>query len=265
MLKKRCSLILKTTKKITSILILFGSLLFTAGLFLYFKNNILNPTSTLKPSQLDFSDSNQFKKKIELNTTKELQINQNGSKKTIDSENISQAKNSIIQLSEHEKSTWQAFEDILHSKNDNDARINQELRSLSSKFHEALYEKYNSISAENRNGKGFIVFLISRDLKSKEDIEFLTKIYQEGPCLSLEDCKNAGSDDAHHAGTNQTTLVYPQFAGLYQIENKLSSHPEILNNSVLRHGIIALLQRAEDFPVPAIQQKAQDLRRKFNL
>lgn len=163
------------------------------------------------------------------------------------------------------KGILSVVDEIIQRQNDNDPRVNSELKNLSQQVHEALYEKYDSYAAENRNAKGFIVFLVAQDIKSVADVEFVTKIYQEAPCLSLEDCKNVGSGDPHHSGANQTTLIYPQFVGLYQLEQQLQQKPDLLKDSVMRQSIENLLKRAEDFPVPAIQDRARQLRRKFGL
>ena len=130
--------------------------------------------------------------------------------------------------------TLETIEAVVKSKNDNDPRINTELKSLSPDVHQALYAKYKAFPAEDRNNRGLVVFLIARDLKSVADLDFLKKVYAESPCLSLEDCKNVGSDDAHFSGTNQTTMNYPQFAGLYQLEKQLEGRRDLLKDPVFK-------------------------------
>lgn len=168
-------------------------------------------------------------------------------------------------LNNKDQHIWLVFESVLATKNDSDPRLDTDLKNLSSDIRKALFEKYQALPPEERNNKGLIVFLIARDIQSAQDLEFLNKVYQEGPCLSLENCKQTGSDDPHYSGMNQTTLNYPQLAGLYQIEKQLREKPEILKNPELRNGIVTALKHAENFPVPVVQQKAEQIRTRHGL
>jgi hypothetical protein len=157
------------------------------------------------------------------------------------------------------------FEEILKSNNDNDPRLDSVLRQLSPETRSALYERYGKLKPEDRDGRGLIVFLIARDLSYASDVEFLAKVYQEQPCLSLGDCKNTGSDDPHFSGVNETTLNYPQFAGLFQLESQLAMRPRLLQNPEFKSQLEYLLKQAESFPVPAIADKAAEIRKRFGL
>lgn len=267
MLKKQCSPTLKPIKK--SLILIFSGALLITGLFLFLKNKTINTPEISKPSLLSFTDGNEVKtaEKSEVLFDKNHEViaeNELEEQKKSSTE-INNSSAYLNKFSEQDKTIWSTLEAVLNSNNDNDPRINLDLKNLSPSIHEALYEKYESIISENRNAKGLIVFLVARDLKSKEDIEFIAKTYQEAPCLSLDDCKNVGSDDAHHSGPNQTTLVYPQLAGLYQIEQQIKIRPEILKDPALRNEIVSLLKQAEDFPVLIVQQKAKEIRHKNNL
>jgi hypothetical protein len=83
--------------------------------------------------------------------------------------------------------------------------------------------------------------------------------------LSLADCKTVGPDDPHHSAMNQTTLNYPQLATLYKLESALRSNPEILKNPTERERAVSILSHAESFPVPAVQERALQIRNEFGL
>ncbi len=230
-----------------------GALL-VAGLFFvvrYFDSEASNEQRALKPSQVDFTKSNQVQ---ETSVSPIAGSNFEG-------DDIIEAPGA---LNQREQKLWIAVESILRTKNDSDPRVN-DLKELSADFHKALFEKYNKLKMEDRNGRGFIVFLVAKNLKSSEDLDFLQKVYQEAPCLSLENCAVSGNDDSHSAGVNQTTTIYPQLVGLYQIEKQLAANPELLNDPTMRAGILATLKQAEAFPVPAIHNFAEKIRQKFKL
>jgi len=242
------------TKKVF-VRITIGALL-VAGLFFvvrYFDSTYSNEQRALKPSQLDFTNSNQ--------------VQENASAQPIappEPEVVETGSSTLMLLSEPEQKLWANFEEILKSKNDSDSRVSN-LKNLSPEFHLALAEKYSSLKMEDRNGRGFVVFLISKDLKSAADLEFLQKIYQEAPCLSLENCAVSAPDDSHSEGVNQTTTIYPQLVALYQIEKQVDANPNLLKDPAMRAGILATLKQAEAFPVPAIHDRAEKIRQKFKL
>lgn len=168
-------------------------------------------------------------------------------------------------LTVEDQTKWTIFEAILKTKNDNDPRMDKTLKKLSPAVHEALYKKYETIPAEDRNAKGLVIFLVARELKTLEDIEFMKKVYQESPCLSLTDCKTVGPDDLHHSSVNETTLSYPQQSGLYLIEKQLKENPQLLSSAAFRSGVIQVLVQAENFAVPAIREKASAIRQTYGL
>ncbi len=255
MLRKRCSLTLplNNSKKYLRILIL-GALPI-AGLFWFLHRPATSSEVAIeKPSQLNFKKSNELAQpKIASVQSNEVEI--------APATEGTQAQS----LTGVDQQKWSVFKNVLETKNDNDPRIDRDLKKLSRPVHQALYEKYDKIPAELRNEKGLVTFLVARDLSSVEDIEFLKKIYEESPCLSLADCKTVGPDETHHSGVNQTTLVYPQMNTLYQIEIQLASHPELLNDPVARTKLTQLLVQAESFPVAAVHDKAAAIRARFGL
>ena len=209
----------------------------------------------LKPSQLDFTNSNEPQAAI---LSKE---------EPTATEVVSATATTFVPvgLTEPEQKLWNNFEEILASRNDNDPRV-ADLKHLSPEFRKSLFEKYNSLKPEDRNSRGFIVFLVAKDIRSVSDLEFLQKVYQEQPCFSLENCSGGVADeDPHMAGVNQTTLSYPQLAGLYQLEKQLETNPGLLKDPSLRAGVLATLKQAEAYSVPVIRQRAEQIRNKFRL
>ena len=211
-------------------------------LFFRFENHKTEITN-LKPSQLDFTQKNSLPAAAPVAAVP--------------------AAPEVISATATPERT--AFEEILKSKNDNDPRLDTVLRHPSASMKSTMFEHYEKLPAEDRNGRGLIVFLISRDMNSATDVEFLRKVYQEQPCLSLEDCKNTGSDDPHFSGINQTTLNYPQLAGLFQIDQQLTARPQLLRDPEFKSQIQFLLKQAESFPVPAVSDKAAEIRKKHGL
>ena len=252
MLKRRCLLTLPHNKKLVLIVLLLGALL-TAGLFL-FKAQRPRPleVSELKPSQLNLSQSNS------LPTT-----STNAQVEAVEKPELILPK--AQQLQNEDKSKWDVFDNIVKTKNDNDPRLDHELKNLSPALREALFEKYDSLPQEDRSARGLIAYLIARELKTPEDAQFLKQVYQEAPCLSLADCKTSAPDDPHHSSTNQTTLVYPQLSLLYVIEKQLTENPQYLNDASKRSEYIQLLVAAESYPVPVVNEKARGIRNKFGL
>ena len=127
-------------------------------------------------------------------------------------------------LEASEKRQISILDEILLSKNDNDQRLDTELRHLSAKVKRALEQKYQNTPSELRNSRGTIALLIGRDLNSPEDLEFLKNILNEPPCLSLESCQTTPTgDDDHSRGAMGVTLVYPQMVTLTMLDRYLGS------------------------------------------
>lgn len=244
------------TKKL--FLVLLTGALLCAGLFFILGKKKSEATTLLKPSQLDFTNSNQLQEPMAVSDNTQAEV------ATVETANSTEPV-SVATLSEPEKKLWANIEEILKSKNDSDPRV-KDLTNLSADFRKALSDKYSSLKMEDRNGRGFIVFLVAKDLKSASDLEFLQKVYQEQPCLSLENCSTTSRDDnPHNAGVDQTTMNYPQLVVLYQLDKQLEAKPELLNDPAMRAGILATLKQAEVFPVPVVHDRAEQIRKKYNL
>jgi hypothetical protein len=109
------------------------------------------------------------------------------------------------------------LDEILGSKNDNDPRLDRDFNELSPETRRLFRKKYREIPAEKRNQRGTIVYLLGRNLRSREDWEFLRGVTLEPPCLSLSDCSRKpapGSDE--EATGDEVTLAYPALVALRQ-------------------------------------------------
>jgi hypothetical protein len=237
--------------------ILIGALLI-AGLFFLRRpaahhnvpgNAVGSEVADLKPSQLDFSKSNQIQeaKPVAPITEEKVQLQKSTT------------------LSEVDQKKWTLFEEVLNSKNDNDPRVDKELRNLSPEMHQNLRGAYSKLPMENRNGRGFVAFLIARDLKDAQDVQFLKEIYQEAPCLSFQSCGQTAAPDPHFDDINETSLNYPQLVGLYQIEKQLEARPDLLSSPEMKTAFSNLLREARQFPSSAIQKRAQTIQEKYGL
>ncbi len=155
-----------------------------------------------------------------------------------------------------DKSQWQELQEIISSKNDNDPRLDQDFKIMSKELHQLLIQRYSEIPEEDRNQRGLIVFLISRDLKDLDDFKFLKTVFKENPCLSLNNCNVLGLSDPHHSGIDQSSLNYPQLTALYQLEKQLTANSQFLENSKMKVEALSVVAQASQFPVPLVQKKA---------
>lgn len=119
-----------------------------------------------------------------------------------------------------------ALDDILVAGNDNDPRLDAELRVLSPFAKQALTQKYKALAPESFNKRGTVVFLIGRSLSSESDMNFLNGVLSDPACLSLADCSRPSSeptspDAEHHESGNEVTLVYPQIVAVKAMESYL--------------------------------------------
>ena len=117
----------------------------------------------------------------------------------------------------------QVLNEILASQNDNDPRMDSELKKLNAEAKLALREKYSQLPETQRNARGTIVFLIGRNLTEPSDYQFLKQVVAEAPCLGLADCSQPmlqGSADHEDNGLG-VVLDYPQLTAL----KALASHP----------------------------------------
>jgi hypothetical protein len=157
------------------------------------------------------------------------------------------------------------LDDILTSQNDNDPRLDSEFRSLTPEDKAALRARYRTLSAEERNGRGTIVFLLGREIRSIGDVQFLAEVLLEKPCLSLANCsQDAGSasgEQAHLEGAVNISLAYPELVSLRAIEKLLTKMTSgaLPSESSLREELTRVLQSATHSAVPVVARKATEL------
>lgn len=130
-------------------------------------------------------------------------------------------------LTEADHAKAALLDQVLVSKNDNDPRLDTELKQLSPGTKKLFQDRYRNLAPEKRNEKGTVVFLLGRNLENEGDLAFMGEVISEAPCLSLGDCANepkgsVGSDDLHHDPGSGVTLAYPQIVALKSIEAFLS-------------------------------------------
>lgn len=164
-----------------------------------------------------------------------------------------------------EQKKWQELQEIVQSKNDNDPRLDQDFKKMSAELHDLLRKKYSDVPMEDRNQRGLIAFLIARDLKNNQDLEFLKQIYEESPCLSLQDCKAKSAEEPHLAGIDQSSMNYPQLVSLYQLEKQLKDNATLFNDPKIKDTTRALLDQAAQFPVQGVKERAARLKNQFPL
>ena len=164
-----------------------------------------------------------------------------------------------------EQVKWQELQQIIQSKNDNDPRLDQDFKKMNSELHALLRDKYAEVPMEDRNQRGLIAFLIARDLKNNDDLEFLKKIYEENPCLSLEDCKAKSQDDPHLAGIDQASMNYPQLVSLYQLEKQMKENGALFSDPKIKETARALLDQAAQFPVQGVKERAAKIKNQYPL
>lgn len=121
-----------------------------------------------------------------------------------------------------------ALNEILKTKDDNDPRLDTDFENLTSEEKKQLQEKYRGMKPEQLNERGTVIFLLGRNLKEPEDVQFLAEVLKEPTCQSLGDCKTPAppspseGQDYEEIGTD-LTLAYPQVVSLKVMESYLSS------------------------------------------
>lgn len=162
--------------------------------------------------------------------------------------------NSLPKLSAQEKMRIERLAVILQARNDNDPRLDSEFRNLSRTMKDSMVELYKKTPLEDRNARGTIVFLIARQANDAQDFAFLRSVLTEPRCLSLKDCAQPSHDTSHLSGVNSLTLVYPQMAALYQLDQKITPNLE----PELRKEIVATLETAKQNSSSLVRNKASE-------
>ncbi len=172
------------------------------------------------------------------------------------------SKGPIPGLMPEEQKKWLMLEQILASKNDNDPRIDTELKGLSPLFKSTLALQYAELKPERFNERGTLVFLVGREIVNPADVDFMRNVLTEKPCLSVSDCSrppaaHAGEDD-HREMVNETTTRYPQLMALRALKQKwreLQKDPS--GQTDLIRQIRETLEEAARSPDPRIADEAK--------
>ncbi len=176
-----------------------------------------------------------------------------------------QAQASPVALTPAARHQLQVLDEIFQSKNDNDPRLDRELRNLDESAKGALREKYRNLAAEKLNERGTVAFLLGRNLSSADDVAFLQGVLEERPCLGLADCSRdpgaARGEEAHLESLDSTTLLYPQLVSLHGIEAVLSD-PK--TSSEVRQAALAALQAAEGSRSARVADQARRIRQRYS-
>lgn len=174
---------------------------------------------------------------------------------------------SPLSLDPKSASQLQVLSEILASRNDNDPRMDSELRSLSPTAKAALREKYRALAPEDRNGRGTIIFLLGREISGPEELSFFSDVLNEMPCLSLSDCsvdaRSAPGEDSHHDSGVEVTLAYPQLVALKSIENLLGRIRAEGLTPALRDAALKAIEAGKASPVPLVRKRAAELEKKI--
>jgi hypothetical protein len=156
------------------------------------------------------------------------------------------------------------LQQILASHNDNDPRMDIDLKDLSPEVKKAMVGLYADMPTEKRNDRGTIVFLIARQIGDKADVDFLKSVLMEKPCLSLSDCTKsalpAGGETAHLEGISEVTANYPQLTAMKQsIEQYriMMGSPEGKEHQ-LASRVLEMFTEATHSPNPKVVSEAQN-------
>lgn len=159
----------------------------------------------------------------------------------------------------------EVLNEILNSKDDNDARLDSVLSSLNEVERLAFMDRYQRIPMEDRNGRGTIIYLIGKNLENAEDYKFIGQVFSELGCKSLSDCTKEPSvsdENAHHSEADELTLFYPQWVALKAMETKIQSGGETLPATV-KAQVLRVLKQAESFDHPKIQDYSRRLQERL--
>jgi len=159
--------------------------------------------------------------------------------------------------------------EILGSKNDNDPRMDTELKQLSPAGKAMLRARYSSLQTESRNERGTLVFLVGRELSTADDLAFIKQVLSESPCYSLSHCDREdaaanGPGERHWEGANEVTLAYPQIVALKQLDAYLSS-PQRKQQDSMAAAIREEIALARRSPVAKVASLANEIAARHGL
>ena len=151
---------------------------------------------------------------------------------------------------------------ILAAHNDNDPRLDGELRVLDEPTKKLFRERYSSLPREEQNQRGTIVFLLGRNLNGEKDFQFLGDVLREPPCLSLENCDTPPARVNREEAASDLALSYAQAVALTSLENLLND--KNTKSQATRESAVALIKEGARSPSPTIARLGQKLASRFS-
>lgn len=195
--------------------------------------------------------------------SQELQ-NEDQISSTVNDTNSSEKQESMITENAVDTQKMQLLNELLTAKNDNDPRLDTDFKNLSPSFKKLLMIQYTKYKPEQRNEKGTVAFIVSRELKNVDDLDSLKVVFEEPPCKSLGNCSVEDLDvDPHHSGLTNVDLNYPQMVTLYQIDQKLNQG--LFKSPNEKSEIKKFLNVALNHPVNMVRNKASEIIKKHSL
>ncbi len=149
------------------------------------------------------------------------------------------------------------LEEILSARNDNDPRLDSDFNGLSSKAKRLFRKRYREIPPERRNERGTIVYLLGKNIASKDDWDFLREVVGEPSCLSLSDCSKPSEPGGSSFG-DEVTLAYPPLVALKQIERLVEARHSVLKEA------LAVIAAAQASKTPAVAKMGDMLETRFS-
>jgi hypothetical protein len=173
-----------------------------------------------------------------------------------------EAKVSEFAISVQDHTQAGILDSVLAAHNDNDQRLDTELKVLSPGAKELFRQKYEKISAEKRNERGTVVFLLGRNITQERDLAFLSKVLAEAPCRSMQNCASdpPHSADAHGDDAVGISLAYPQIVALKSLEGVLESGK---TNPLYEHALEEV-HKATQSPVGKVADMARAIENRFS-
>ncbi len=154
---------------------------------------------------------------------------------------------------------------IIANRNDNDPRMDSELKQLSPTAKRLFRDRYQGLKDEQRNARSTVVFVMGREIQDLNDVEFMHEVLTESPCHSLENCKSiAGSGrnerESHFEGLDETTLALPQIHALKGLQR-------VAQDSTQAHDLVirarAEIQAAKQSSVPKVAKMAEEIEKSW--
>ncbi len=168
--------------------------------------------------------------------------------------------------------------EVLVSKNDNDPRLDQELRNLGPRTRAKMRELYLTLPQEQLSEKGTLVFLLGRNLQDEKDFKFIQDVLSEPACLSLANClRSAGSASQagegerpaqgdggtleaghpHDNGVDSVTLIYHQLVAVRMVARLVREDKVNASN---QEWVRKTLEVARRSPIARVAAEAGSIR-----